>query len=68
MYIEVLNSKIYRVSVTQAELHYIGSVTMDLDLMDAVGLLENEKVTKPKLSSQRLFFRMKTTKFENTSI
>lgn len=68
MYIEFLKSKFYRVSVTQAELHYIGSVTMDLDLMDAVGLLENEKVTKPKLSSHRLFFRMKTTKFENTSI
>jgi aspartate 1-decarboxylase len=44
MFIEVLKSKIHRVTVTQAELHYIGSVTIDQDLMDAAGLIENEKV------------------------
>ncbi len=45
MYIEVLKSKIHRVKVTQAELHYVGSVTIDEDLMDAAHLIENEKVT-----------------------
>lgn len=45
MYIEVLKSKIHRVKVTQAELNYVGSVTVDEDLMDAAHLIENEKVT-----------------------
>ncbi len=45
MFIEVLKSKIHRVKVTQAELHYVGSVTIDEDLMDAAHLIENEKVT-----------------------
>lgn len=44
MYIEVLKSKIHRVVITEAELHYIGSITLDEDLMDAVGIIENEKV------------------------
>ncbi len=44
MFIEVLKSKIHRVVVTQADLHYIGSITLDEDLMDAVGIIENEKV------------------------
>lgn len=45
MYIEVLKSKIHRVKVTQAELHYVGSITIDEDLLDAAGMVENEKVT-----------------------
>jgi len=45
MRIEVLRSKIHRVKVTQAELHYVGSITLDEDLMDAANMLENEKVT-----------------------
>lgn len=45
MFIEVLKSKIHRVKVTQAELHYVGSITIDEDLMDAANLIENEKVT-----------------------
>lgn len=45
MHIEILKSKIHRVKVTQAELHYVGSITMDEDLMDAAHLIENEKVT-----------------------
>jgi aspartate 1-decarboxylase len=45
MYIEVLKSKIHNVKVTQAELNYVGSVTIDEDLMDAADLIENEKVT-----------------------
>ncbi|MBC8046204.1 MAG: aspartate 1-decarboxylase [Fimbriimonadaceae bacterium] len=44
MNIEVLKSKIHRVRVTEANLNYIGSITIDQDLMDAVNLIENEKV------------------------
>ncbi len=44
MNIEVLKSKIHRVKVTQAELHYVGSITIDEDLMDAANIYENEKV------------------------
>ena len=45
MLIEVMKSKIHRVTVTQAELHYVGSVTVDEDLLDAANFVENEKVT-----------------------
>lgn len=44
MYIEVLKSKIHRVTVTEANLNYVGSITIDEDLMDAANLIENEKV------------------------
>lgn len=44
MLIEVLKSKIHKASITGANLHYVGSITIDEDLMDAVGLIENEKV------------------------
>lgn len=44
MLIEVCKSKIHRVKVTQAELHYVGSITIDEDLMEASNLIENEKV------------------------
>ncbi len=44
MYIELLKSKIHRVKITQAELHYVGSITIDEDLMDAANIVENEKV------------------------
>jgi aspartate 1-decarboxylase len=44
MHIEVLKSKIHRVKVTEANLHYIGSITIDENLMDAANLIENEKV------------------------
>lgn len=44
MQIQVLKSKIHRVKITQAELHYVGSITIDEDLMDAANLIENEKV------------------------
>jgi aspartate 1-decarboxylase len=44
MYINVLKSKIHRVRVTQAELHYVGSITIDEDLLDAASMIENEKV------------------------
>jgi aspartate 1-decarboxylase len=44
MLIEVLKSKIHRVRVTEANLNYIGSITIDEDLMEAANLIENEKV------------------------
>ena len=44
MRIEVLKSKIHRVKITQAELHYVGSITIDEDLVDAANIIENEKV------------------------
>ncbi len=44
MQIQVVKSKIHRVRITQAELNYVGSVTIDQDLMEAANLLENEKV------------------------
>lgn len=44
MRIEVLKSKIHRVKVTQAELHYVGSITVDETLMEAANLIEGEKV------------------------
>lgn len=44
MYIEVVKSKIHQVKVTEANLYYVGSVTIDEDLMDAANLIANEKV------------------------
>ena len=44
MVIEVLKSKIHRVRVTHAELNYVGSITIDEDLMDAANIIANEKV------------------------
>ncbi|HNR18731.1 MAG TPA: aspartate 1-decarboxylase [Bacteroidia bacterium] len=44
MNITILKSKIHRVRVTQAELNYVGSITLDQDLMDAADLIENERV------------------------
>lgn len=44
MQITVMKSKIHRVKVTQAELNYVGSITIDEDLIDAAGLIENEQV------------------------
>ncbi|MFA7381507.1 MAG: aspartate 1-decarboxylase [Bacteroidia bacterium] len=44
MHIQLLKSKIHRAKVTQAELHYVGSITIDEALMDAANLIENEKV------------------------
>ena len=44
MTVEVLKSKIHNVTVTGANLNYVGSVTIDEDLMDAANIIENEKV------------------------
>lgn len=45
MNISVLKSKVHRAVITEANLHYVGSLTLDEDLMDAANLIENEKVT-----------------------
>ncbi len=44
MQIEVLKSKIHRLTITQADLNYVGSLTLDEELMEAANLIENEKV------------------------
>jgi len=44
MFIEVCKSKIHKVTVTRANLQYVGSITIDEDLMDASNIIENEKV------------------------
>lgn len=44
MQIEILKSKIHRAKLTQAELHYVGSITIDEALMEAANMIENEKV------------------------
>jgi aspartate 1-decarboxylase len=53
--IEVLKSKIHRVSVTEANLNYIGSITIDEDLMDASNIIENEKVQVLDLNNGERF-------------
>ena len=45
MFIEVVKSKIHRVTVTEGNLSYIGSITIDEDLLDAANLIANEKVS-----------------------
>lgn len=44
MFVHVVKSKIHRVKVTGADLNYIGSITIDEDLMDAANIIEGEKV------------------------
>ena len=70
MLIEVLKSKIHRVKVTDADLSYIGSITIDRDLIDAANFVLGEKVQvvntlkwslrRPKNLSPPLFFQTKT--------
>ncbi len=51
MRIEVLKSKIHRVKVTQAELHYVGSITVDEALLEAANMIEGEKVLVVNISN-----------------
>ena len=44
MNVQLFKSKIHRVKVTQAELHYVGSITLDEDLIEAANMIPNEKV------------------------
>lgn len=51
MFVEVLKSKIHLVTVTEANLNYVGSITIDEDLMDAAGIIEGEKVQVVNLNN-----------------
>lgn len=55
MLIQILKSKIHRVTVTEANLNYIGSIAIDEDLMDAANLIENEKVQVLNLNNGERF-------------
>lgn len=51
MLITMMKSKIHRATVTQADLNYVGSLTMDLDLMEAAGIIPNEMVYLSNLNN-----------------
>jgi aspartate 1-decarboxylase len=51
MFIEVLKSKIHRATITQAELHYVGSISIDANLLEAANMVEGEKVTVVNVSN-----------------
>lgn len=51
MNIEVVKSKIHKVTVTEANLQYVGSITIDEDLMEAANMIENEKVQVVNLNN-----------------
>jgi len=55
MVIEVVKSKIHRVKVTQTELHYVGSITIDEALMYAANIIENAKVQIADINIGRRF-------------
>ncbi|MFA6400528.1 MAG: aspartate 1-decarboxylase [Salinivirgaceae bacterium] len=55
MNIEVIKSKIHKVRVTEANLHYVGSVTIDEDLMDAANLIVHEKVQVVNINNGERF-------------
>lgn len=44
MTIEILKSKVHRITITEANLNYVGSLTLDEDIMEAANMIENEKV------------------------
>ena len=44
MQIQLLKSKVHHIVITEANLHYVGSLTLDVDIMEAANLLENEKI------------------------
>lgn len=55
MQIQLLKSKIHRAKITQTELHYVGSITIDEDLMDAANMIENEKVQVVNINNGERF-------------
>jgi len=55
MQIEILKSKIHRVTVIEANLNYVGSITIDEDLMDAANIIEYEKVTVVDINNGERF-------------
>jgi len=55
MQIDILKSKIHRVKITEANLHYMGSITIDEDLMDAANIIAYEKVTIADINNGERF-------------
>jgi aspartate 1-decarboxylase len=55
MQIQLLKSKIHRAKITQTELHYVGSITIDEDLMEASNMIENEKVQVVNINNGERF-------------
>ena len=55
MLIEVLKSKIHRVTITEANLNYVGSIAIDEDLMEAANVIENEKVQVVNINNGERF-------------
>jgi len=55
MFIEVVKSKIHKVTVTDANLQYIGSITVDEELMNAANIIENEKVQVVNINNGERF-------------
>ena len=55
MFIEVVKSKIHHAIVTEANLKYVGSITIDQDLMDAANIIENEKVQVVNINNGERF-------------
>lgn len=55
MFIELVKSKIHKVTVTEANLQYMGSITIDEDLMDAANIIENEKVQVVNINNGERF-------------
>ena len=55
MNIEVVKSKIHRVTITESDLNYVGSITIDKDLMEAANLIANEKVQIVNLNNGERF-------------
>jgi aspartate 1-decarboxylase len=55
MFIEVVKSKIHKATVTEANLQYVGSITIDEDLMDASNIIENEKVQVVNINNGERF-------------
>jgi len=55
MFLKMLRAKIHRATVTQADIDYVGSITIDPDLCDAVGILPNEEVLVADLSNGARF-------------
>ena len=55
MYLKMLRAKIHRATVTQADLEYVGSITIDKDLLDASGILPGEQVCIANLDNGQRF-------------
>lgn len=55
MFLTMMKSKIHRATITQAELHYVGSITIDEELMERANILENERVQVVNINNGNRF-------------